>query len=204
MPRGLRVQMATDAEAAIAAMPALEDSAVILLDVLLAGIADGRLLAAMQDSGVHRRCPIALIAKSVSDEWDDWIARLREGAIDDIVPRRAHATAWRTRLSTMLRGRELLGERERMREASMQEAQHDRVTGMFNRGTMLTMLFRETDRVERLHGSLCLILFAIDDLAYWNHGLGRDAGGGRSAAGHGSAHRAHSAQLRSAGTHGIG
>jgi hypothetical protein len=89
-------------------MPALEDSEVILLDVLLAGIADGRLLAAMQDSGVHRRCAIALTAESVFDEWDDWIARLREGATDDIVPRSAHATAWRTNLSTMLRGRDCL------------------------------------------------------------------------------------------------
>jgi len=158
---------------AIAALPALEDSAVILLDVLLAGMADGRLLAATQDSGVHRRCAIALIAESVSDEW---IARLREGAIDDIVPRSADATAWRTHLSTMRRSRELLRELERLREASMQEAQHDRVTGTFNRGTMLTMLFRETDRVQRLHGSLCLMLFAIDDLAYWNNELGRDAG----------------------------
>jgi two-component system cell cycle response regulator len=171
----LRVQTAADAESAIAAMPALEDSTVILLDVLLAGMADGRLLAAMQGSGVHRRCAIALIAESVSDEW---IARLREGVIDDIVPRSADAAAWATHLSTMRRGQELLCELERLREASMQEAQHDRITGAFNRGTILTMLFRETDRVQRLHGSLCLMLFAIDDVAYWNNELGRDAGDG--------------------------
>ena len=35
----------------------------------------------------------------------------------------------------------LLGELKRMREPSMQETQHDRVTGVLNRGTMLTMLF---------------------------------------------------------------
>ena len=172
---GLRVQTAANAESAIAAMPALEDSAVILLDVLLTGMADGRLLAAMQGSGVHRRWPIALIAESVSDKW---ITRLREGAIDDIVPRSADATAWATHLSTMRRGREQLCELERLREASIQEAQHDRLTGAFNRETMLTMLFRETDRVQRLRGSLCLMLFAIDDLAYWNNEFGRDAGDG--------------------------
>jgi diguanylate cyclase (GGDEF)-like protein len=169
---GMRVETVTDGEAALAALPTLEDSAVILLDVLIPGVANGRLLAAMQESGAHRRCAIALIAESVSDEW---IARLREGAIDDIVPRSADAAVWGSHLSTMRRGHELLCELEHLRQASLVEAQHDRVTGALHRETMLTMLFRETDRVQRLHGSLCLMLFAIDDFAYWNSELDRDA-----------------------------
>jgi two-component system, cell cycle response regulator len=172
---GLRVQTATDGESVIAATRTLEDSAVILLDVRLAGVANGRLLATLQESGVHWRCAIALIAESVSDEW---IARLREGAIDDIVPRNADAAAWSTHLSTMRRGHELLCEVEQLREASLQETQRDRVTGAFLRGAILTHLFRETDRVQRLHGSLSLVLFAIDDFAYWKSELGQEASDG--------------------------
>lgn len=169
---GLHVETATDSEAAITAIQRIEDTAVIVLDVLLAGVATGRLMAELQESGVHRRCPIALIAESISDEW---IARLREGVIDDIVPRSADTAAWATHLSTMRRGHKLLCELEQLRDASLHEAQHDRVTGTFNRGTMLTMLFRETDRVQRLRGSLSLMLFAIDDLAYWTGKLCQDA-----------------------------
>ena len=169
---GLRVETAVEGAAALTAMRRLEDSSVIVLDVRLAGMANGWLLAAMQESGVRRRCAIALIAEDVSEEW---IARLRDGVIDDIVPRGADAAAWATHLSTMRRGHQMLCELERLREASLQEAQHDRVTGAFNRGTMLTFLFRETDRVQRLRGSLCLVLFAIDDFAYWNSEMGRDA-----------------------------
>jgi two-component system cell cycle response regulator len=96
--------------------------------------------------------------------------------IDDIVPLSADAAAWGTHLRTMRRGHQLLCELEQLREASLLQVQHDAVTGALNRGTMLTLLFRETDRVQRLRGSLSLVLFAIDDFAYWTGELGRDAG----------------------------
>jgi CheY-like chemotaxis protein len=59
---GLRVQTVAEDEAVMAATRTLEDSAVILLDVRLAGVANGRLLAALENSGIHKRCTIALIA----------------------------------------------------------------------------------------------------------------------------------------------
>ncbi len=57
----------------------------------------------------------------------------------------------------------------------MLNAQMDRLTGVYNRETILSMLFRETDRVQRLKGSLCTILFDIDDFGHWNSRLGADA-----------------------------
>jgi diguanylate cyclase (GGDEF)-like protein len=39
----------------------------------------------------------------------------------------------------------------------------------------MSMLFRETDRVQRLKSSLCMILFDIDDFGHWNSRLGADA-----------------------------
>jgi len=41
----------------------------------------------------------------------------------------------------------------------------DRLTGVYNRETMLSILFRETDRVQRMKSSLCVILFDIDTSA---------------------------------------
>jgi diguanylate cyclase (GGDEF)-like protein len=75
----------------------------------------------------------------------------------------------------MQRGHRLLCELAHLREASSHHMQHDPITGTFNREAMLTILFRETDRVQRLHGSLCLVLFAVDDFAYWKDEIGREA-----------------------------
>lgn len=174
---GLQVETVPDSESVLAAIGLIQDrtqpSALILLDVRLSGMASGRLLAAMHECGVHQRCAIALIAEQVSDEW---IARLREGVIDDIVPRHADATTWTTHLSTMQRGHALYRELEQLREAAVLEVQHDPVTGTLTRDTMLTILFRETDRVQRLHGALSVVVMDVDDFGYWNRHLGRDAG----------------------------
>ena len=57
----------------------------------------------------------------------------------------------------------------------MLNAQTDRLTGVYNRETMLAMLFRETDRVQRMKSPLCMILFDIDDFGHWNSRLGAEA-----------------------------
>jgi len=177
----LRVETARDSESALAAMGLMQRLAqaqtqaqhqgIVLLDVRLPGMSSGRLLATMHEHGVHKRCAIALIAEQVSDEW---IARLREGVIDDIVPRHADAATWQTHLSTMQRGHALCRELEQLREASALEVQHDPITGTFTRDTLLTILFRETDRVQRLHGALGVVVMDIDDFGHWNRQLGQD------------------------------
>jgi two-component system cell cycle response regulator len=177
---GFRVETVMDADSALAAIPSLDDAAIVLLDVRLIAVSNGRLLAGLHEPGLHepglhqsglrRRFVVALIADEVSDEW---IARLREGIVDDIVPRQADAASWSTHLSTMRRGHQLYCELEELREASVVEVQRDRLTGIFNRETMVTLLFRETDRVQRLRGALCLVLFDIDDFGHWNQELGQ-------------------------------
>jgi two-component system cell cycle response regulator len=172
---GMRVQLAQNSELAMTAMGTMlgngDTDGIVLLDVRMPGVAEGQLLAAIHESGMNRRCAIALIADRVADEW---IARLREGVIDDIVPRSADVVGWKTHLSTMQRGHELSRELEQLRQSAVMEVQHDRVTGAFNRETMLSILFRETDRVQRLHGALCLVVFDVDDFNHWNRELGRD------------------------------
>jgi diguanylate cyclase (GGDEF)-like protein len=39
----------------------------------------------------------------------------------------------------------------------------DQLTGVYNRSGMLSMLFRETDRVQRMGTPLCLLVFELDD-----------------------------------------
>jgi diguanylate cyclase (GGDEF)-like protein len=64
---------------------------------------------------------------------------------------------------------------EVLREASRRNLQLDHLTGIYNRETLMAVLFRETDRVQRMKSSLSMILFDIDDFGHWNSQLGADA-----------------------------
>jgi two-component system cell cycle response regulator len=75
----------------------------------------------------------------------------------------------------VLRNRHASREIQTLREAQVLNAQFDRLTGVYNRETILSMLFRETDRVQRMNSALTLLLLDIDDFGHWNSRLGNDA-----------------------------
>jgi diguanylate cyclase (GGDEF)-like protein len=184
---GLEVQCADTGEAALtlAAFPqhiSQRPSApgILLLDACLDGIAGGRLLASLEEAGVHPRLAIALISSPSSPEpqeslAEECLARLREGIVDGIVPSSSTVAEWRNHLVAIQRAHRLACELERLREAGLLREQHDRLTGTLNRETAISLLFRETDRVQRLHGVLGILLLDIDDFGHWNLELGMDA-----------------------------
>jgi two-component system, cell cycle response regulator len=53
----------------------------------------------------------------------------------------------------------------------------DPLTGAYNRSGTLSLLFRETDRAQRMKTPLSLLLLGIDDVAWWTGRLGRTIGG---------------------------
>jgi two-component system, cell cycle response regulator len=55
------------------------------------------------------------------------------------------------------------------------DAQIDWLTGVYDRPTLLAMLFRETDRAQRFNTAMSLLLFDIDDFGHWNARLGATA-----------------------------
>jgi diguanylate cyclase (GGDEF)-like protein len=169
---GLPVETVMESSRLVTAILAFPESSILLLDTRMPGVSSGRLLATLEEEGIHRRSAIALIAEQIQDAW---IARLREGVIDDIVPRHADASAWRTHLSTMQRGHALYRELEYLRETASLDVRHDRVTGCYDRETTLRFLFRETDRVQRLRTLLSVMVVDIDNFGHWNQEFGRDA-----------------------------
>jgi diguanylate cyclase (GGDEF)-like protein len=82
---------------------------------------------------------------------------------------------WTLRLDLVLRTHNLACELDTLRNAAALNAQLDRLTGVYNREALLAILFRETDRVQRLNSSLCLVLYDIDDFGHWNSRLGVNA-----------------------------
>jgi two-component system cell cycle response regulator len=169
---GARVEVHLSAEPTLAALTAAHPPELAVLDAQLPGMEMEGLLAAARAEAVGRHFPIVLISETVSQAWID---RLAEGIIDDLVPRASEPGFLRVRLESVLRTHRRVRELEELREAAMLSTQTDHLTGAYNRETILSMLFRETDRVQRMKSSLCMILFDIDDFGHWNSRLGSAA-----------------------------
>jgi two-component system, cell cycle response regulator len=168
---GARVQIVLSAEAALAAITAPEVPALALIDANLPGMDTGRLLAAAR-AEVERRFPIVLFCDTISDELKN---RLEECAVDDLFPTNLDPDQLSVRLRSVLRGQQREKELDQLREAIARNDLSDRLTGAYTREAILSLLFRETDRVQRMNTSLCVILFDIDDFGHWNTRLGAAA-----------------------------
>jgi diguanylate cyclase (GGDEF)-like protein len=142
-----------------------------LIDEGLPGMETSELLAKVRAEVGCARMPIVLISDTLTQGWYD---RVGEGAISDVIPRHAQPLYWKLRVDRALRDHHLEREVEMLRESSTLNAQMDHLTGVYNRETLLGILFRETDRAQRLKSSLCMILFDIDDFGHWNSRLGTD------------------------------
>ena len=173
---GAAVEIVLSLEAALASIANPEPPALVLLDANLPGLDPhmtvDRVLAAFRAQEIASRIPIVLISDTVTQNWVD---RLAEGVIDDVVLRDVEAPYWRLRIEMVLRNRHNARELEALREAHLLQVQMDHLTGVYNRESILTMLFRETDRVQRMNSSLSLLLLDIDDFSHWNARLGNDA-----------------------------
>jgi two-component system, cell cycle response regulator len=168
---GTLVEMALTAETAQAAMSGVRSGTLpelALLDAALPGNLQDILAAARAEG---QQFPIVLISDTVTQ---DWAAYLESGIIDDLIPRGSEPAYWQIRAGQALRSRRYLTALDEMRENEVRNAQVDRLTGVSNREALLSMLFRETDRVQRMKTAMSLVLFDLDDFGHWNTRLGMD------------------------------
>jgi two-component system, cell cycle response regulator len=166
---GGRVQVVLSAQSALEAMSAHHPPTLAVFDQALPGMALGQLLASVL---ADKRFPIVLISDAVTREWAE---RLQQGIIDDVILRSAEPSYWRIRFDLVLRSHNLAEELDSLRDAAVANAQLDRLTGVYNREALLSILFRETDRVQRQKNALAIVLFDIDDFGHWNSRLGAEA-----------------------------
>lgn len=169
---GARSETVLSTEAALEYLTSPNPLSMAVLDTTLPGMPLADLLARVQTERTGRRVPIVLISDTLTQEWID---RLADGVVDDLIPRSLDPRFLWIRLESVLRTGAMKRELEMLREAATLNEQTDRLTGVYNRATMLRLLFRETDRVQRMNASLCMILFDIDDFGHWNSRLGADA-----------------------------
>ena len=165
------VRIVMDAQAALERLNSAPAPALAVLDENLPGMPTGQMLAAARAKSSGRDYSIVLVTDEVSQEWYD---RLVEGILDDVILRSARQDYWQLRIDQVRRAQQMRRELDALREASSQYAQRDRLTGVYNREAMLNILFRETDRTQRMKSPLCLVLFDIDDFGHWNERLGAE------------------------------
>lgn len=168
---GASVSVVLVPEVALIEMTSSDRPDLVLLDTRLPGVDLERLLAAINPEDGTRAFPIILLARAVTE---DWIEALRRGIIDDVLSAGTDAPYLLLRVEMVLRSFQRKHELEQMRAAATLHSQHDSLTGIYNRGSLLSMLFRETDRAQRMGSSLCAILLDIDDFGHWNARLGSD------------------------------
>jgi two-component system cell cycle response regulator len=166
---GARLSVETTSERALLVMNGREPPSLVLLDLGLPGMGISQLLACVRTEKPGRRFPIVLISDNVSAECMD---RLAEGVIDDLIPRTAPSSYWRLRLDSVMRAFRRTREMEQLREAAALPSQTDPITGLYDPAALVSMLFRETDRVQRMKTSLSLLLFEIQDSTQWHPRLG--------------------------------
>jgi diguanylate cyclase (GGDEF)-like protein len=173
---GAQVDVVLSAEATLARLAASPAPSLALIDADLPAMNPqtdlGQLLVSARAEATGRRFPIVLISDNLTPEWIDLLG---EGVIDDLLPRASEPALLRFRIGAVLRDYRRIRELDQLREAASLNAEIDRLTGVYNRETMLAMLFRETDRVQRMKSSLCVVLFDIDDFGHWNSRLGSEA-----------------------------
>lgn len=169
---GAQVNLALSAEAVLAASCGSNPPHGILLDDRLTGMPMDQLLTALRSGKGGSGLSIVLISDSVPQMWLD---RMDEGVLDDLIPRSAAPDYFRLRASAALAMRRLTCEFSALRENEARNAQLDRLTGVYSREALLSMIFCETDRAQRMRSSLSFLLFDVDDFGHWNSRLGFDA-----------------------------
>lgn len=116
--------------------------------------------------------PIVLITDTVTQNWID---RVTEGLLDDLILRAENPAYWQVRLRMVLQTHRQGRNLKALREKFAKNAKLDRLTGIFNREALLLALSREIRHVRRTNGALSLLLFDIDDFGHWNLRLGTEA-----------------------------
>lgn len=166
---GCRIVSVGTADAAVEAMRGGVIPGLVLLDVELLGAELDRVLAGMNAGGGGRRFPIVLVCDGETAAWRD---RLEEGVIDDLIPGTLTDFHWRVRVEVALRAFRERRELERVRQTAAElDRDTDAVTGLCTREALLSVLFRETDRVQRMNTPLSLMVFEVDDFEHWRRRL---------------------------------
>lgn len=166
------VQTANSGEEALAALTRHEPLVAAVLDSRLRGMDLDRLLAAAPERSGGGSIPILVLSHDLQTPWID---RIHERVIGDVLPVDRPAEYVALRLRQLIEFYDAIADRDQLRVEASMRLSEDRLTHTLSRSAMLSALFTETDRVQRMGTQFCMILLDLDDFRHWNGRLGAAA-----------------------------
>ena len=177
--RGWRypVQVVTDGAEGVKILTGQTPAGVVLVDAVLPAMSGVELAAEVRRRAVKtgsRTTPwIMLMCEQVDLET---VAGATEAGIDDLLLKPVDTSDLRVRLRVAERMQALTAQLDEQTRAVRFHASHDSLTGLWNRESLLNLLFPETDRVQRMRTPLTLLLLDLDHFSGVNSEFGYETG----------------------------
>jgi diguanylate cyclase (GGDEF)-like protein len=167
-----QVEVVDSAQLALERLTSPVPPAIALLNTELANRAAIDLVADVRRRQ-HRRTWLILCGKNAGP---DEIRSALSSGCDDFLKLPADSTDLRVRIRVAERVIALAGQVQKQSAELRFQATHDGLTGLWNREALLSLVFQETDRVQRMKTPLSLMLLDLDDFSRINHEYGYAAG----------------------------
>ena len=175
MLRGWRypVQVVGDGVDGVRMLTGQTPPAIVLIDAVLPSMGGTELAAEVRRRVTKSPAWTMLMSSQVDMEA---VASATEAGIDDLLLKPVEESDLRVRLRTAERVQALTAQLDDQRQAVRFHASHDSLTGLWNRESLLNLLFPETDRVQRMRTPLTLLLLDLDHFSGVNAEFGYETG----------------------------
>lgn len=173
-----QVEIAQTGPEALAAMEAPEPPSIAMLDIDLSSPGGAQIARAVRDRQEHSRTetrkPWVILLSCRSDK--DRLRAALECGCDDFLLAPPDAADLKLRIRIAERVLALSSQLQKQSAEVRYHSTHDGLTGLWNREALLSLVFQETDRVQRMKTDLSLMLLDLDDFSRINHDYGYEAG----------------------------
>jgi diguanylate cyclase (GGDEF)-like protein len=173
-----QVDLADSGAAAMAAMQAPVPPSIALLDMNLSSPGGAEIARAVRDQQEHgqgeSRKPWIVLLSSQFDK--DRLRAALECGCDDFLVTPPDASDLKLRIRIAERILALTSQLQKQSAEVRYHSTHDGLTGLWNREALLSLIFQETDRVQRMKTDLSLMLLDLDDFSRINHDYSYEAG----------------------------
>ena len=146
---------------------------IALIDAVLPSMGGAELVAEVRRRARKNPAWTMLMSEGVNLET---VASATEAGVDDLLLKPVDLLDLRVRLRVAERVQALRNDLEEQTKAVRFHASHDSLTGLWNRESLLSLLFPETDRVQRMRTPLTLLLLDLDRFGNVNFEYGYETG----------------------------
>ncbi|HEX3987644.1 MAG TPA: diguanylate cyclase [Acidobacteriaceae bacterium] len=167
------VEVAANGTEALVRLTTATAPAMALLDMDLPVVSGAAIAAELRRRAELRPGWVMLLSRHTNPER---VRQALESGCDDFLRIPVDAADLRVRVRVAERVMALTTQVQKQSAELRYHATHDGLTGLWNRESLLSLIFQETDRVQRMRTPLSLMLLDLDDFSRVNHDYGYEAG----------------------------